>query len=359
MPRPCLPAALLLIAACGGPAKVTIPVVRLAPPPDTLAIDVKDLTSAAWLGGSRWAVTSPTFGSVDLVDFERRTVRPLGGLRNPELGGAALVRAQRDTLVVVDPGKRRTSLWTWDERLVGGVGAVDAARGALPKARDAAGAWYLELAPPARADGSGARDSARVLRLRADGTLDTVASLAPLDLAQVEGERGRRFERRLFSGNDHWGVLRDGTLWIARIYDHRLEWHAPDGTVTRSVPLPDRLIEVTRIDRELFYRNFPPELRTTAEQLPISPFKPWVEAAFDGPGPTVWIERPRSVADTVRAYLAVGRDAAVRYEVHLPGDARALAASADRLLAVAPKPGGMHLMEFALPPAPPAPAPTR
>ena len=43
-------------------------------------------------------------------------------------------------------------------------------------------------------------------------------------------------------------------------------------------PLPDRVLEVTQYDRELFYRKFPPELRATAERLPFAAVKPPFEA---------------------------------------------------------------------------------
>ena len=86
-------------------------------------------------------------------------------------------------------------------------------------------------------------------------------------MAEVIGDAGRRFERRVFSGTDHWGVLADGSLWVARVYHNRVDVRSPDGRWTKGQPLPDRVLEVTRFDRELFFRKFPPELRATAERL--------------------------------------------------------------------------------------------
>jgi hypothetical protein len=56
-------------------------------------------------------------------------------------------------------------------------------------------------------------------------------------------------------------------------------------------PLPDRVLEVTRYDRELFVRRFPAELRSTAEQLPFAPVKPPFEAGFTGPDGRGWWRR--------------------------------------------------------------------
>ena len=121
------------------------------------------------------------------------------------------------------------------------------------------------------------------------------------------GDAGRRFERRVFSGTDQWGVLPDGSLWVARVYHNRVDWRARSGTWTAGEPLPDRVLEVTRYDRELFLRKFPPELRSTAERLPFAPVKPPFEAGFTGPAGDVWLEKSRAPADSTRRYHVVDR----------------------------------------------------
>ena len=117
-----------------------------------------------------------------------REVAPLGGgtkeLRNP-----ATAFVSGDTLHVGDWGLRRATLWTLDGKFVRAIPNPDGVRGALPRARDAAGNFYFELAPRPGPDGSGNRDSAAVVRVSPDlARLDTVARLAPLDVAEVSGE---------------------------------------------------------------------------------------------------------------------------------------------------------------------------
>ena len=69
--------------------------------------------------------------------------------------------------------------------------------------------------------------------------------------------------------------------------------------------LPDRVLEVTQYDRELFYRKFPPELRATAEQLPFAAVKPPFEAGLTSPPARLAGEEPRS--GRLGAPLSCGR----------------------------------------------------
>ena len=151
-------------AGCGEKAPPP-PVVTLAPPPDTVSTTLSEVTSGAWLGGTAgrsWR--RPTSGGgrrlrhQRSVDAARR--RPAArSLRNP----STLFRAG-DTLYVGDWGLRRTSRWTLDGRFAGATPTTDAVRGVLPRARDGAGRYYLELRPRPGADGQGNRDSAAVVR---------------------------------------------------------------------------------------------------------------------------------------------------------------------------------------------------
>ena len=338
-------AAALLTSACGE-KKPPAPVVTLAPTADTIPTTLSEVTSGAWLGGSRWALLAAPDEQVAIADDSSRAVAPLGGakqLRNP----ATLFRAG-DTLYVGDWGLRRTSRWTLEGRFAGAEPVSDAARGALPRGRDGAGRFYLEISPRPGDDGRGNRDSAAVVRLGANQA-DTIARLAPLDVAEVTGDAGRRFERRVFSGVDQWGVLPDGSLWVGRVYDNRVDWRDPSGKWSRGQPLPDRVLEVTRYDRELFLRRFPPELRTTAEQLPFAPVKPPFEAALTAPGGEVWLEKSRAPADSSRRYHRVDRQGRLREEIRVPGRGRIVAVATGAVLVAEPSRDGIRLLRFQLP----------
>ena len=148
----------------------------------------------------------------------------------------------------------------------------------------------------------------------------------------MAGDAGRRFEPRALSGTDHWGVLPDGSLWVARVYENRVDWRGPDGTWVEGDPLPDRVLEVTQYDRELFYRKFPPELRATAEQLPFAAVKPPFEAGFTSPAGTVWLEKSRAPADSSRRYHEVDRAGHLVREIRVPGTGRIVAVGAEQAL---------------------------
>lgn len=341
---------LLLAAACGG-SPAALPVTLLTPGRDTLHVLGADATQAGWLGGQRWAVILPQTSALNIVDFATNTVVPLAAAAPKELQHPASIFTLGDSLFVNDWGLRRTTVWAPDGRMVRTIPAPAATAGALPHGADSQGRLYYEIAPVARPDGSGNRDSAAVVRMTPGASrTDTIARLGPLDLAEVQSDAGSRFERRVFSGEDRWGVLPDGSVWMARVYQNRVDWIAPDGRVTRGAQLPDRILEVTRTDRELFVRSFPAELRTTVEQLPFAPVKPPFENAFAGPGQTVWLEKSQSVSDSVRAYHVVGRDGKPVREIRVRGYwSRVLAASASSALVSDPDSSGFRLSESALP----------
>ena len=328
-------AAGLVIAALACTEPAPPPTSALRAPGDTLYLPFTEITDGVWLGGERYAVLSPAENSVALLDFAARTSRMLDA-KTGELQNPSALFSLGDTLFIADWGRRRVTAWSAAGDLVRSIPATEIARGSLPRAADARGRLYYELPPIPRRDGSGNRDSTAVLRAASpDAVPDTVAWLAPLDIAEVTSDQGRRFERRVFSGDDEWGVLADGTIWIARTYQNRVDWIDAAGTVRRGSPLPDRVLEVTRLDRERFVAQFPPELRASAERLPYSPIKPPFVRAFGADG-QVWLEKSRWVRDTTQLHHEVGRDGKLVREVSVPGWGRIVAATPTAALTVTP-----------------------
>jgi hypothetical protein len=340
--------AIALLVACGDSSSPA-PVVELAAGPDTVSTGYAEVADGEWLGGQRWAVVAPLDVTVGLVDLERREVTPLGGEGTREVRNPSITFLTGDTLYVGDWGLRRISLWTRAGKLVRSIPAPDRIRGALPQVRDAAGRWYAELKPPAGRDGSGNRDSAVVIAASPGfEQLDTVARLAPVDVAEVMGEAGRRFEQRALSGEDRWGVLSDGAVWIARVFENRVDWLGPNGEWEEGDPLPDRVLEVTQYDRELFYRKFPPELRATAERLPFAAVKPPFESGMTAPSGEVWLEKSRAPVDSSRRYHVVDRRGRLLREVRVPGTGRIVAVGSDAALVAERLREGTRFVRFPL-----------
>jgi hypothetical protein len=340
---------LALLVACGESTPPT-PVVELTPGADTVSTGYAEIVDGEWLGGERWAVVAPLDVTVGILDLDRGSVVPLGGEGTREIRNPSILFLSADTLYVGDWGLRRVSLWTRDGKLIRAVPAPDLLRGALPQARDAAGHWYAELKPVSGRDGSGNRDSAAVVAATPQlERLDTVARLAPLDLAEVMGDAGRRFEQRALSGEDHWGVTTDGWAWVARVIENRVDWRSPEGEWEEGDGLPDRVLEVTQYDRELFYRKFPPELRATVERLPFAAVKPPFEAGFTSPAGTVWLEKSRAPADSSRRYHEVDRQGHLIREIRVPGPGRIVAVGADGVLVAERVTAGTRFIGFSVP----------
>lgn len=345
-------ATIVLAIGCGG-RDAPPPDTALAPATDTIPTTLYEATDGAWLGGDRWAVLSPADQRVVLLDFSNRSATDLGqGTKRPFQGPFALFTSG-DTLYVADWARRQLSLWSLAGASLGAVPAPDNTRGNLPRARDAAGNWYVQFNPAPGPDGSGQRDSAAVARLPSSFSAgDTILRLSPLDLAEVNGDAGRRFERRVFSGDDRWGVLPDGSIWVGRVYPNRVDWIAPDGKLQKGQTLPDKVFTITISDREAFLRKFPPDLRTAAEKVPFSPVKPPFDAAFTGGDGNVWLEKSRVIPDTVRRYQLVGRDGRLLQSVSFPGYGYALAASPEAVLVKEVQPTGMRFVRMRMPPPP-------
>lgn len=203
--RASLAALLLLGSACGG-RDAEAPDRALLATADTIRTTLYEATAGAWLGGSRWAVLSPADQRVVILDFSDRSHTALGQGRPKAFEGPFALFTAGSTLYVADWALRRLTAWSRAGAYELEFPGPGATRGNLPRARDTLGHWYVQLNPSAGPDGSGNRDSATVVRYPLDFSAgDTILRLSPLDLAEVDGDAGRRFERRVFSGEDAWG----------------------------------------------------------------------------------------------------------------------------------------------------------
>ena len=260
-----------------------------------------------------------------------------------------------DSVYVADWARRRLTSWSLTGEYGAAFPAPEVLRGALPRERDAGGHWYFELRAAPGPDGSGNRDSAAIVRFDAALTRgDTVARLAPFDLAEVMSDGRRRLERRLLSGQDRWGILPDGTVWVARIAENRIDWRTPDGAWHEGDQLPDPVLPITQNDRDLFLSQFDAELRPTVEAIPFAAIKAPFEQAVIATDGLAWLMKSRSVGDSIRGYQIVDRQGHLVATARHTGLGRLLALSDSLALIGEHFAGGTRLLLFHLP-ARPAP----
>jgi hypothetical protein len=232
----------------------------------------------------------------------------------------------------------------------GSVPAADPLRGALPRARDAAGQLYYEVNPPPTPDGSGNRDSTAIVRSTPGLTrFDTVAQLSPPELSPIVDQGQTRFERRALSASDHWGVLPDGTIWVARPGPNRVWWIAPGGKSQRGEALPDPVLPVQAEDREMFYRQFPPELRANAERVTFVIVKPAFEHATAAPDGSIWLEKSRAYGDTIKQWQVVDRTGTLKQIFKTRSDAVLIGLTSDLALLAEPYADGHRLLTYRIP----------
>lgn len=341
---------LSLVAACGPGTQPPPPSATLRAPADTVPLTDTEIADALWLGGDRWAVLVPQAHAVRIVDFATHRATLLGRPGKDYAEPFSLFRAG-DTLYVGDWGMRRVTGWSADGKLVSTLEAPAPFRGALPRARDASGAWYAELRPRPGADGSGNRDSGMVVRWREGAASDTVARLVPYEIEPVTRDGARRFERLVFSGADQWSVDPDGTLWIARVNLNALERCTPSGACRTGPRLRDKVLEVTLEDREYFLQSFPEEHRSLARDVPFAIIKPPFEHAFAGGIGITWLEQSRMLTDTLRSYRLLDTAGVAVQEFRLPNAQRILGATPMHILAIDPLvPGpGHRVLRYTMP----------
>ncbi len=352
-----LAALALILAACGPAPAKSPPFEVLSLPADTIVAPWTNIPSAAWLGAGRWVLVSSDWDAAAIADYQQKTLTPLGGPKQQAYLHPATVFTVGDTAYISDWGKRRTTVWTGDGRLIDSIPSPDALRGSAAKGRDGAGQLYFEVRPQPGPGGIGNRDSAAIVRAPRDlSRFDTVARLAPVDGREMQRGETTRFERQVFSGDDLWGVWRDGTVWIVRLLRNQIESRAPGGRVTKGPELPDPVFEVTQADRLRYLQGFPSDVRPKETDLPWALVFPPFVAGFGAPGEMIWLEKSKPVLDTARSIQVVDRRGDLLRILRFLGDARLLGVGSDAALFAEQFEKGVRLMLVRIP-APPAPAP--
>ena len=339
---------LLSAAACSSPQPA--PVIVVAPTTDTLVVPAVAVTTVAARSDGKWALLAPLDDQLFLADFGGKRVRLFPGITKADVPHPVTLIAVGDSIVVGDWGLSRFTEWSPSGQRLAAWPAPGALHHALPRARDAAGQWYFQISPDANVDGSGLLDSAVIVRADPQLTrFDTLARLTPPELVRVAGVSGMHYQRRTMGGEDAWGVRPDGTLWVARVFQNQIEWHRPGvKKVERSPQLPDPVLMVTDMDREIYVRRFPEDQRQTARELPNTATKPPFEHVFSTPDGRIWLAKSDTALAPVRHFQVVDRTG-VLFVVAVPSRGFALGVTADYILMGEEFPGGIRLLRYPVP----------
>jgi hypothetical protein len=168
-------------------------------------------------------------------------------------------------------------------------------------------------------------DSIPVLRIALkSGAVDTVARLATPEYGAAKFGEQVQQAAKVFAPNDYFGVLPDGTAWLARGRENRVEWRTPDGKWTRGEARSYTKSPVTQADKDRVLAQvreqgkqfgMPQDLSIT---YPFAETKPPFDMALGRPNGEVWLQRPRAQEDAALVYDVVNRQGARLREVTFP-----------------------------------------
>ena len=346
--RPSSVVLVLLAAACAKPT-VQVPEILVAQTGDTIIVPVVNLTDAVPRSDGRWVVLATDENQVLVVDFTTRKTIPFPGVTGEEVPGPTRLIGAGDTLIVSDWNLRRITAWVAGQKRLAAWPVPEALRGAFPSARDAAGQWYFELPPIGGPDGAGQKDSAAIVRANTELTkFDTLARLAPPEIA-LSGPTESQWMRRALGGQDAWGVYPDGELWLARVFQNQVLWRKPGAdTAVRSPLLPDPVLFVEEMDRQIYLRRFPEENRAELSKRPFAGAKPPFERAFAAPDRRIWLFKSGVALDSVRSFQVVD-STGLLLVVRLPSRGVALGLDGKHILMGEEFPGGIRLLRYPVP----------
>jgi hypothetical protein len=262
--------AVATLAAAPGLLAAQVPTVTLTRPIAELAEPLDRAYSAAELPDGRVVVTDLMGPSVQMVDFAKGTVAPVGRsgagpneYRMPE----RVIPGAGDSLLVIDVGQRRLLRIAPDGKPAGTIPFPEAAGFGRFRGADRQGRLYYQGSrmggtPGGRTrvlhDGPEAKPADSVPVIRWDpksGRLDTMGLVLEPALARpAESSSGGRTvimsRPEPFTPQDEWTVTRDGRVVMLRSGSYRADWRTADGRRGSGPPVTYEKVRVTQADKD-------------------------------------------------------------------------------------------------------------
>ena len=315
-----------LAAACGG--------ADAAPAGREVALDSAEATlegldfvaGIAELPDGRVVITQPQVPSILFADLATGAVDTVGaaGEGPGEYRFPGQIHSKGGQVNVFDFGTRR--LTTWNADGTPGSSIAIATMPGFTIAFDTLGYMYAEqpstegfVVQGQELDSTKSKDSTYVYRLRPnESARDTVGRLYEIGNEIIRIGNGIARMRRLYQSADLWGVTPDGTLWIARGRENRVDRVTADGHRTTGTPRPFSPIPTTDADRQRLkpFRGFPGD---SIERELTTEKGPYIEAV-GAPDGEVWTRLNQSAGFSREVYAVHPVSGAPERTVSLPKD---------------------------------------
>ncbi|HKT60566.1 MAG TPA: hypothetical protein VJQ46_10960, partial [Gemmatimonadales bacterium] len=234
-----------------------------------------------------------------------------------------------DTVALVDFSGIRTTLWSEAGKPLGVLPIVDVAGKTPVLLYDTVGHGYKvdyqSVIGGAEPGNTVRPDSVAVLRIGLkSGKVDTVANLAAPEYGDAMFGEQMQQAAKVFAPNDFFGVLPNGTAWLARGHENRVDWRTENGGWTTGTTHDYTKLPVTQADRDRVLAQVREHGKSFGmpQDLPISyPFadsKPPFDFAMGRPTGEVWLQRPRAQDDAPFTYDVFNRQGRWERSVEFP-----------------------------------------
>ena len=285
-------------------------------PEATLERTFQQVSNVVELGDGRVALAELKDRTFLFADFKTGEITPVGehvdtiAPTDPAPGKHKLpghvLRMNGDTLGLLDFAAERTTLWNEQGQFLGTLGGRGVGGHNQAVAYDAKGNAYKE---DVRSVLGGLEpgqelmfDSLSILRISPNDTIaDTVAKLKLPPWGRGQFGEQVKMVSTIFAGRDLFGVLPDGSLWVARASNNAVDWLSPAGVWSRGPSRRFTNIPVGQPEKDAFLEKLrgrwpgwahPPgsssPIRSRMRSRPSSPDSPTPSArsGWSGPGPS-------------------------------------------------------------------------
>jgi hypothetical protein len=329
-------ACLVGLQGCG---KAESPRLVLDRPEATLSRTFQQVSNVVELSDGRIALAELKDKTFLFADFKTGETTPIGEHADtirpddPAPGRHKLpgyvLRLGGDTVGLIDFAAERTTLWNEAGQYLTVLGAAGVGGHNQAVNYDARGNRYKEDVRSVLGGLEPGRelmfDSLSVLRIPPGDTVaDTIAKLKLPPWGRGQFGEQVKMVSMIFAGRDLFGVLPDGSLWIARASNNAVDWLSPSGQWTRGRGRRFSKIAVPQEEKDTFLGRLREQMARMGAPAGIELSYPFADengpfiSGVTNPSGEVWLERPRAWGDSIPVWDVVGRDSKEVRVVQLP-----------------------------------------